>query len=125
PMGVIETKQSAKNGDAVVIVGKIGGSEKPFTGRAAFTVVDLSLKSCGDREGDSCLTPWDYCCEPREDLAKGTVLVKFVDEKGKTWSQDAKSSMGLKELQTVVVRGTARRDESGFTIIGDGVFVKK
>ncbi|MBI3412002.1 MAG: hypothetical protein HY040_27035 [Planctomycetes bacterium] len=128
---VLEVKTQAKNGDEVVIVGRIGGSVKPFTGRAAFTIVDMSLKSCSDREGDNCPFPWDYCCEAPDDLAKATVLVKFVDENGKTLAQDAKESMSLKELQTVVVRGVARRNgngesgDSGITILGSGLFVRK
>src|SRR5262245_50335063 len=113
--GVLDVKKQAKDGDEIVVVGKIGGSEKPFTGRAAFTIVDMSLKSCSDREGDNCPIPWDYCCEPPDELAKATVLVKFVDESGKTLEQDAKESMNIKELQTVVVRGIARRNDSGFT----------
>lgn len=123
--GVLDVKKQAKDGDEVVLVGRIGGAN-PFTGRAAFTIVDMSLKSCSDREGDNCATPWDFCCEAPDDLAKATVLVKFVDENGKTLTQDAKESMGLKELQTVVVRGIARRADGGaFTIVGSGLFVRK
>jgi hypothetical protein len=32
-------------------------------GRAAFSLVDQSLKACSDVEGDDCPVPWDYCCE--------------------------------------------------------------
>ena len=88
--GVKETRQQAKDGDEVVVVGRIGGSVKPFTGRAAFTIVDLKYKACSDREGDNCETPWDYCCESPDELAKGTVLVKLVDSAGKTLPDDAK-----------------------------------
>jgi hypothetical protein len=47
--GIIELRKEAKDGDEVVAVGKVGGSHQPLVkGRAAFTVVDLSLKSCDD-----------------------------------------------------------------------------
>jgi hypothetical protein len=47
--GVIDLRKDAKEGDDVVIVGRIGGSKHPVVqGRAAFTIVDLSLKSCDD-----------------------------------------------------------------------------
>jgi hypothetical protein len=58
--GVKEVKQKAKDGDEVVVVGRLGGSVKPFTGRAALTIVDVSFKPCDEIEGDNCPTPWDY-----------------------------------------------------------------
>ena len=46
---VIDLRKVAKDGDDVVIVGRVGGSKHPVvSGRAAFTIVDLSLKSCDD-----------------------------------------------------------------------------
>jgi hypothetical protein len=121
--GVIEVKQAAKDGQDVVVVGRIGGSEKPFTGRAAFTIVDVKLKPCSEEE--SCPTPWDYCCLAPDELAKGTVLVKFVDEAGKTLPDDAKTLLGVKELQTVVVKGQTRRDESNsLSVVASGLFVR-
>lgn len=123
--GVIEMKQEAKEGDEVVVVGRIGGSEKPFTGRASFTIVDPSLKPCNEKDDDACPCPWDYCCDTPEDLAKATVLVKFVDDKGKTLPDDAKTLLGVKELQTVIVRGQAKRDADSITVVASGLFIKK
>jgi hypothetical protein len=59
-------------------------------------------------------------------LAKGTVLVKFVDDAGKTLDQEPRSFLGLKELDTVVVQGRVRResDESIF-IVARSLFTKK
>src|SRR5438128_4021300 len=63
--GVSDIRKEAADGDEVLVVGRIGGSIKPWVdGRAAFMIVDPSLKSCRDAEGDSCPTPWDYCCTP-------------------------------------------------------------
>jgi hypothetical protein len=46
---VIDLRKDAKDGDDVIIVGRVGGSKHPVvSGRAAFTIVDLSLKSCDD-----------------------------------------------------------------------------
>jgi hypothetical protein len=124
--GVKEVKQQAKDGDEVVVVGRIGGSVKPFTGRAAFTIVDVSFKPCNEIEGDNCQTPWDYCCDPPDQLAKGTVLVKLVDSSGKTLPEEAKELLTLKELQTVVIRGQARKGEdNSLSVVANGIFIKK
>ena len=59
---VIKVRESAKDEAEVVIVGRIGGSEVPWVeGRAAFSIVDTSLKSCLDVGSDQCPMPWDYC----------------------------------------------------------------
>ena len=59
---VIKVREEAKDQDDVVIVGRIGGSENPWVaGRAAFSIVDPSLKSCIDVGCDECDKPWDFC----------------------------------------------------------------
>jgi len=123
--GVSEVRQHVKDGDAVVVVGRIGGDVKPWVdGRAAFWIVDPSLKACGEGgDDDGCKTPWDYCCTPKEDLVKAMATVKIADEAGQTISTDARELLGLKELQTVVVRGTAKRDADGnLTVIATGIY---
>jgi hypothetical protein len=124
--GVKEIKQQSKDGDEVVVVGRIGGSVTPFTGRAAFTIMDLSFKACSEVEGDNCPTPWDACCTPPDELAKGTVLVKLVDSAGKTLPEDAKELLSIKELETVVIKGQTRKGEdNSISIVASGIFVKK
>ena len=123
---VLEVKQAAKDGDDVLIVGRIGGGKKPFLeGLAGFTIVDPSLKACTDIPGDTCPTPWDYCCEDKAELNRGSVLVKFVDNEGKTLKKDARDMLGLEPLRTVVVRGKAKRDGDGnLTVLASAVHVR-
>src|SRR5262245_55353496 len=67
--GVIELRQESKDGEEIVLVGRVGGSKRPLTkGQASFLVADAAIRSCDQIPGDNCTTPWDYCCEP--DLAK-------------------------------------------------------
>lgn len=122
---VISARQSVADDEDVVIVGRIGGSRDPWVeGRAAFSVVDNSLKACSDREGDHCPYPWDYCCESAG-LPQAKVLVKIVDEHGRLVEADARKLLNVQELQTVVVRGKAQRDEAGnLTVLASGVFIK-
>jgi hypothetical protein len=124
--GVADAREQTKDGDAVVVVGRIGGQEPPWVeGRATFQIVDPGLKSCKETEDDNCPTPWDYCCTPREELLKMMATVKVVDELGQPVATDARRLLGLKELQTVVVRGKARRDDKGnLTVLADGLFVR-
>jgi hypothetical protein len=120
--GVIEVRAQAQDGDEVVVVGRVGGSTKPFTpGRATFLIVDPSLSP-----STRCSIPWDYCEVPEEDLAAARAAVRFVDGQGKTLAAGAREMFGIKELTTVVVTGQARRDENGnLTVIGRGIHVRK
>ena len=109
-------RAKAKNGDDVVVVGRIGGRKNPWVkGAAAFSIVDTSLKSCDEIPGDTCPYPWDYCCEA--DLGKATVFVTFVDDAGKIVKQDARKLLKVKELQTVVIEGKVKRDKADNVII--------
>jgi hypothetical protein len=123
---VIKVREEAGTDDDLLVVGRIGGSTAPWIdGRAAFTIVDLSLKSCNDTLEDRCPTPWDYCCETGK-LPKSMALVKFVDETDQVVKADARSLFDLKELSTVVIKGTAKRDEAGnLTVLASGLFVKQ
>jgi len=121
---VVEVRDGAKDGEEVVVIGHIGGDEKPWVeGRAAFWIVDPSVKACPPEE--NCPTPWDCCCEPKEELAKKIVTIKVVDSQGKTVEVDAREFLGLKESQMIVVHGKAKRDEKGnLTVLADGLFVR-
>ena len=114
---VIKVRADAADGDEVVVVGRIGGDVNPWIdGRAAFTIVDNSLKACSDIPGDSCPTPWDYCCAT-DQLKTGKILVKFVDESGNLIASDAQELLGLNELDTVVIQGTVEKSEDGAAVL--------
>ena len=119
---VADVRKAAEDGGEVVIIGRIGGGANPWVeGRAAFTIVDPKLEPC--QPGEGCPTPWDYCCST-DQLPENKALVKIVDAAGDTVEQDAKSLLGVKELQTVVVKGKAKRDEKGnLTVLATGVFI--
>ena len=94
-------------------------------GRAAFSIVDNSLKACSDIPGDMCKKPWDYCCETPK-LPSSTALIKVVGEDGNLVKADARKLLGVKELSTVVVRGKAQRDDTGnLTVLATGIYVAK
>ena len=109
---VLALRKEVKDQQDVVVVGLIGGRVNPWVkGTAVFPIVDRSLKPCSEIPGDACKTPWDYCCETN--VPKATVLVMFVDDKGKVIKKDPRELFHVKELQTVVVQGKAKRDRAG------------
>lgn len=123
---VAAAKKDAKDGDEITLVGRIGGSDAPFVeGRASFTVVDTSLIPCNERPGDTCDKPWDYCCDT-DKLPGSTATVKLVDNDGATLPLDPKNELALKELQTIVVKGKAKRDEAGnLLVLAPAIYVRK
>ncbi len=109
---VAAIRKDAKDQQEVVVVGRVGGRKSPWVkGTAAFSIVDRSLKACSERPGDTCPTPWDFCCE--SDLPKSTLLVLVQDADGKLIKKDARELLGLKELDTVFIQGKAKRDKTG------------
>lgn len=121
---VLQARESTKDGDEVTVVGRIGGSVDPWIdGRAAFTIVDPSLRACSDIPGDGCPTPWDYCCEAS--IGESSATVKVVDKKGDLVKADARELLKVKELDTVVVQGKAQRDDAGnLTVLAERVYVR-
>lgn len=121
---VIAVREDAQDEADVTVVGRIGGSRDPWVeGRAAFSIVDLSLKACSDIEGDECKTPWDYCCQT-DLLPKATVLVKVVDESGNLIDTDSRKLLSVEELDTVVACGKAKRDGAGnLTVLTNKLYV--
>jgi hypothetical protein len=58
-------------------------------------------------------------------LPKSRALVKVVNTEGSVVPTESRQLLGVKELQTVVVRGKAKRDEAGnLTVLANGVFVR-
>jgi hypothetical protein len=116
---------AAKTGtdESITVVGRIGGSEKPFVdGIAAFTIVDPQIEPCGKEEG--CPTPWDYCCS-QDKMKDNLATVKVVDAKGAPVSGNAKELLNVKELSTVVIQGKRQSDAEGnLTILASKIFVK-
>ncbi|MBL8850846.1 MAG: hypothetical protein JNG89_14285 [Planctomycetaceae bacterium] len=122
---VTAVRTDAADGDKVVVVGRIGGDVNPWVdGRAAFSLVDNSVRACSDIPGDACPTPWDYCCET-DKLKTGKMLVKFVDDGGQLIASDARELLGVGELDTVIIEGTVQKSEDGNAVLlASGLFVK-
>lgn len=123
--GVADVRATAQDGEHVVVTGRIGGDANPWVnGRAAFSLVDSSLRACSDIPGDACPTPWDYCCETGK-LKTGKLLVKVVDDSGALIAADARELLGVAELDTLVVDGTLQKGDDGTAVLlARGIYVK-
>ena len=120
---ILDAKEQAKDGEAVVVVGRVGGGVKPWIdGRAAFLLVDTRiLPSCD--EGEKCDANCPSCAEA---MLSASTMVKFLGTDGKVLPVDARDLLGVKEQQTVVVRGVANRDKAGnVTIAGEKIYVRR
>jgi len=109
-MEVGAARKDAKDGDEVVLVGRV----KDFVdGRAVFTLIDVALAPCNDNPEDVCPTPWDYCCIESNVQAENTVTVEVLGDDKRPLATAFKGFHGLDHLDTVTVRGTPTRDASG------------
>lgn len=127
PVEIRDAKQAVKQGDAVVLRGVVGGGRDPFVaGRAVVMLVDTRVKSCRDNPEDTCATPWDYCCEPREELTANSVTVQVVGPDGRPLASGLKDAGGLAPLTRMIVVGSvAQRDDSGtFIVNATGLFIE-
>ena len=116
--GVTAVKSSAKDGDTVVVAGKVAGSEEPLAkNRAMMTILDPSIPTCDAMPGDACKTPWDACCEPHEKVAANSATVQLVGADGKPRGGSLEGIANLKPLSRVTVSGIARRPAGGDSLV--------
>jgi len=114
----------ADDGDPVAVRGKIGGRVDPFVaGRAVMVLVDLSIPDCDAKGDDHCPTPWDYCCEPADHLARHAATVQVNDADGKVLRANLNGAGGIAPGADVIVRGTLSKKESARTIHATGIYV--
>ena len=100
---VAEAKRTAREGDEVVVRGRIGGRREPMTaGSAVFVMIDPAIPHC---EIGKCKLPWDYCCETPEYIATNSATVKLVGSAGTLLSVDL-GEHAIEPLDEVVVVGT-------------------
>lgn len=127
PKDVSEVKNASETGQDVVVVGRIGGSEDPFVdGRAVFTLADLKMKACDEMDmPDSCKKPWDYCCEPRENIVANTCTIQVVDADGRPLKATLKGAGKLTEGARIVVKGKiSQKQDQTLVINAESIYVK-
>jgi hypothetical protein len=124
---VLAVKAVAKEGEKVVLRGRIGTLSPFVEGLAAMTLVDSSLTPCNEMTmEDGCPTPWDYCCTPPDALRAGSATVQVVGADGSPLRHDLRLE-GLAPLWHVVVEGTVapRPDAKVLVVSATSIHVEK
>jgi hypothetical protein len=119
----------------VVLVGQIGGMPNVwpethphfpwYAGQASFFLVDSKVAEqfaahAKAHGGEECA----FCRQLAARNAHAAAVVNLVDPEGQILKIDARELLGLKERQTVVVRGKARLLAGTLLIVdADGVYV--
>jgi hypothetical protein len=108
PVGAVpvaQAKQTAREGDQVVVRGRIGGRQDPLSrDLAVFVMMDPALPSCRDR-GGPCKKPWDFCCETPETITANSATVQLYGDTEAPMAIDL-GGHGFEPLDEVVVVGT-------------------
>lgn len=127
PTDLLAMKMQADDGMEVLVRAKVGGRAEPFVeGRAAMAVMDPKVMSCNQIPGDKCETPWDYCCEPKENIVLNSATVQVVGADGNPLRTTLKGANGLKPLDEILVHGTVKKSPDGKAIVINArrIFVK-
>lgn len=122
---VAKAVSAAKEGETVVVRGRVGGVREPFTAdRSVFNMGDMSLTPCNERPGDTCKYPWDFCCEER---AKKLATVQLTGADGMVLKKGLEGDHGILPLSTVVVEGKVAPGADGSSLIINAthIFVEK
>jgi hypothetical protein len=122
-----ELKKKAKEGEEIVVRGQIGGQAKDVfnAGRAVMMLADMKLVSCDKTPGETCATPWDFCCVPINEKSANIAIIQVVDAKGKLVKSTLKGANGLDHLTTVVIKGKVSKNEGGNLIINaSGIYIE-
>jgi hypothetical protein len=119
-------RTTAKPGDEITISGKIMGNAKPFVdGRAAFTVADPSIITpCNENPDDACDTPWDACCDTKEQKLVGLASVQVLGSDGRVLKEGLEGVDGLANLSNVTVTGKVADGSSPDSLVVNATAIR-
>jgi hypothetical protein len=125
-ISVAAAKQSAKQGDHVLVRGRIGAQKEPLAkNRAILTLADVSLPTCDKTAMHTCETPWDSCCEPAEELVAKSATIQVVGADGRPLKAGLQGVAGIAPGKELVVAGTVTDLHGGdaLVIAADRIYV--
>ena len=130
PTGAVSITEARKNpepGTEVVIAGKVMGKLDPFVKGHALVVLGdpAKITSCDLIPGDECPTPWDVCCDDPDVITASIATIQVVDDRGTPVKEGLKGLGGMKELSSLVVKGTVAEgsNANNFLLNATGIHV--
>lgn len=127
-LSITEIRKDITPGKKITMKGKVMGRKDPFVeGRAILILGDPAIiTSCDLREGDTCTTPWDVCCDDADDIKNSVATIQVLDANGKLLKQGLKGFQGIKELSHLVITGTIAEgsNKDNLLINATGIFVQ-
>lgn len=121
PLDVQQVRSTSKNDDVVVVVGRVGGSAKPFVdGLGVFTIVDLKIPTCSSDPNCSV-----DCSVSPEELKQSLATIKLIDDSGTLVGKDSRELVPVLVNSIVVVQGRASVDTHGnLTILAQNLAIR-
>lgn len=121
-----DIRTTAKAGDEITLSGRIMGNSTPFVeGRAAFILGDPELLTpCNEIPGDSCETPWDNCCDTKEDKKAGIATIQITGPDGRVLKDGLEGVGGLVKLATVTVTGKVAEGSSAESLVVNATAIR-
>lgn len=112
-------RSTAKSGDKITVSGKIMGNAEPFVeGRSVFILGDPEvLTPCNEKPDDACETPWDVCCDSKEDIKRGIATIQVVDADGRVLKESVEGVGGIAKLAEVTVSGIVAEGSTAEALI--------
>lgn len=115
----VDTAKANGPADKVIVEGRVCDITKGF---AVMKLMDGKLDYCGEiNKEDNCPTPWDYCCDSKDERVAHSLLVEVRDAAGKPLATPSLPKMRL--VDKVKVTGKIIKDEHGnLVLLADGLY---
>lgn len=116
-LGVVDAK-AAGPAKTITVRGRIYDINNSAV---VFRIMDIAMDYCGQiNPEDNCKTPWDFCCDTRDDIAANSLLVEARDATGQPIKTPALP--GCRLLDDVKVTGELIKDDHGnFVLLASGI----
>ena len=103
-----EARKDPTPGRQITLSGEIMGNKHPLVdNRAILTLGDPTvITPCNRRPDDLCKTPWDVCCDDKDDIKRSIATIQVLDARGKVLKQGFRGINGIKELTYLTITGT-------------------
>jgi hypothetical protein len=107
-ISITEARKDPSPGKEVTVSGDIIGRVDVFVPNRAMLILGDPevITSCNRMAADGCATPWDVCCDDKIAIKNSIATVQVLDADGQLVKTGLKGLGNMKELSSLVIRGT-------------------